>query len=327
MRASVAIAVVLAATTAARADTEADKLFQEGRALLDAKDYDGACKKFQAAYSKDTQAPGTMLNLGLCHEHLNPPQFAAALRWYHRAADRASNLHMDPEYVKAAQAHAQDLSTRVAFIRIAIATPVENVVVKIDGAELRKDELDEYAVDPGPHKLLAKAPGMKIYRKDFAIISTTDQGQAVEVKFERGDSAIVVDRGKTRRLAAIGIAVGGGLLMGIAGIYSAAYAHDDSLLKQDHPECFGGSPGPQSCGGVAGQPNGPYTAGTPYALAATYHNNLKTTGTALFTVGAVAAAAGIVLYLTAPSKERREEIVLAPVLAADHVGVAAVGRF
>lgn len=53
--------------SAARADEQADALFTEERALLDAKNYDEACPKL-AASQKAEPGAGTLLALALCHE-------------------------------------------------------------------------------------------------------------------------------------------------------------------------------------------------------------------------------------------------------------------
>src|SRR3954470_25035714 len=74
LRQLVAAAFVLGATAAprpARADVTdkagAERLFDQGRKLMEAKQYDEACEKF-AASQKLEPAVGTLLNLGECSE-------------------------------------------------------------------------------------------------------------------------------------------------------------------------------------------------------------------------------------------------------------------
>ena len=73
LRAVVVVALVsiagLAAAEPARTQKqqEADKLFDEGRALLGKNDPAGACAKFELAATADPTAAGTMLNLGVCY--------------------------------------------------------------------------------------------------------------------------------------------------------------------------------------------------------------------------------------------------------------------
>src|SRR5262245_38878261 len=78
---------------AARADgsgkqKRADELFEEGRKLLNAEDPAGACEKFNEAIKLDPDAPGTMLNLGLCNEKLQ--KYRTALYWFRKAQARAA---------------------------------------------------------------------------------------------------------------------------------------------------------------------------------------------------------------------------------------------
>src|SRR5882724_8619438 len=77
----------------------ADALFAEGRKLIDAHDDVGACEKFNEAIKLDPDAAGTMLNLGLCNEHLK--KFASALYWFRKAQARAHETQL-PEYETAA---------------------------------------------------------------------------------------------------------------------------------------------------------------------------------------------------------------------------------
>jgi hypothetical protein len=57
------------------------------------------------------------------------------------------------------------------------------------------------------------------------------------------------------------------------------------------------------------------------------HDHATYIATPMFIVGAVAFAAGVVLYVTAADKERVQQTVLAPVVAPDRVGFALTGSF
>ena len=72
---------LLAATV--HAEPEADGLFEEGRKLLDTADPKQACAKFNEAIKLDPDAPGVMLNLGLCNEKLG--KYRTALYWFRKA--------------------------------------------------------------------------------------------------------------------------------------------------------------------------------------------------------------------------------------------------
>ena len=66
----VVVLAVLALSARAGADrTVADKLFEKGRELQAKKDWAGAAEAFEASL-KEEAAPGTLYNLGRCHEEL-----------------------------------------------------------------------------------------------------------------------------------------------------------------------------------------------------------------------------------------------------------------
>src|SRR5687768_12791848 len=64
------------------------KLFEEGRAELQAGRPDAACKKFEQSIRKDPRAVGTLLNLALCNERQG--KIASALALFVEAYDRAT---------------------------------------------------------------------------------------------------------------------------------------------------------------------------------------------------------------------------------------------
>ena len=98
----------------------ADELFEQGRKLLNAEPSDpaGACAKFNEAIKLDPDAPGTMLNLGLCNEKLH--KYQTALYWFRKAQARAAETKPPlPDYENAAKEHTFDLAGKVATIKIA----------------------------------------------------------------------------------------------------------------------------------------------------------------------------------------------------------------
>src|SRR5688572_12073921 len=63
-----AFLLLLVPASAGAAPSEGEQLFREGRAAMQAQDYDRACTKFAESFAKEP-APGTSLNLGECEEH------------------------------------------------------------------------------------------------------------------------------------------------------------------------------------------------------------------------------------------------------------------
>ena len=128
MRVGVALVVVCASAYAQPADTPppetapatpAQLAFREGRELLEAGKDAEACAKFEESLKADPDAPGTMLNLGLCNEKLE--KFKTALYWFRKAQARAAETNL-PDYERAAKDHTIDLANKVATIKIQFAS-------------------------------------------------------------------------------------------------------------------------------------------------------------------------------------------------------------
>lgn len=290
----------------------ADELFEQGRKLLNAEPSDpaGACEKFNEAIKLDPDAPGTMLNLGLCNEKLQ--KYRTALYWFRKAQARAAEAKPPlPAYEAAAKEHTFELAGKVATIRIAFASPPPpDVRVKIDEEDIKPDEFAKTEVDPGPHTLVAGAPGKKIFTQEFTVEGRG--GQTLTIAFVEGDNTVVIDRGAGRRKAAVLLAVGGGVLWGVSGGMTLwAKTQYDKYASN-------GMPDPAKC---MCDPDTATTKANHYWTIAHY------VATPIFAVGALAVAGGIVLYVTAPDKERIDRTVFAPVVAPDQVGFAVSGAF
>ena len=294
----------------------ADELFQEGRTLLQQGDQNAApaCAKFNEAIKLDPEAPGTMLNLGLCNEKLK--KYKTALYWFRKAQARAAETNL-PEYEQAAKDHTVDLKqNKVATIRIAFTgNQPDNTRVKIDGEEVAPADYLAVEVDPGDHVLTAGAPGHKNFEQQFTVVDRG--GQTMMIELVEGDNAIVVDRGAGRRKAAIITAAGGGTLLVASLVVSlVAQSHykdcaDNGTLKTDMDGNY--------CGGR--------TADEAKDYANDQKNLAKFWGTGLFIAGAATVGVAAVLYFTAPEKERIDRTVWVPTVGPDDVGFAAVGRF
>ena len=236
-RTGVTLALVLGSFTAiAQASPEADKLFDEGRKLL-ASDPAAACAKFDQAIKLDPDAPGVLLNLGLCNEKLG--KYKTAIYWFAKAQKRSTETNL-PDYASAAGDHLQTLGKLVARVNITFAgTPPADTKVKIDGEVIAPDEYTHAEVNPGHHSLDAGAQGMRIVHQEFDI-KPTPAGQTGEtvtlppIAIVEGTNTEINDRDATRRkLAWIGM-IGGGTLMAAAGGLSLYEKHVyNECVKQD----------------------------------------------------------------------------------------------
>lgn len=133
----------IALTSIVHADPAAD-LFGEGRTLLDQGKPAEACARFTAALQLEPDAPGVLLNLGLCN--VQQHKVATALRWFRKAAATGQG-----EVVSAATQQVTTLSSLVPTIRIESTTGVA-----IDGEPV--DTRQPIEIDAGHH--VASASGV-----------------------------------------------------------------------------------------------------------------------------------------------------------------------
>ncbi len=319
-RLAAALAVLAGMASVASADPEADKLFEEGRKLVDS-DPAAACAKFDQAIKLDPDAPGVLLNLGLCNEKLG--KYKTSIYWFVKAQKRSTESNL-PEYANAAGEQLQKLGKIVARVNITFAgTPPADTKVRIDGESVAPEDYSQAEVDPGHHALDAGAPGMRIVHQEFDIAPNPTGAEAKIVDLEpiafvAGDNTVIIDRGATRRKLAWAGMIGGGTLMAFAGALSLYELHVyNTCVKQTSgkpPEIDTTRAG---CSDVQAQTDKANHAGH---VAATW-------GTGTFIAGAAVAAIGITLYFTAPDKERVDRTVLAPTLSPDGVGFSWSGRF
>lgn len=319
MRRLALVALLASGTALADRKQDADKLFKEGRALLNAHDPKGACEKFELAIAADPTAAGTMLNLGLCYEQLGKPH--SALKWFRRAQTQASESgRLDSE--EAAKEHTADLANKVPVVSIVFtgAQPTDTPRVRIDDEVVA--ELAHVEVDPGDHVIEVRAAHRKLSRGHIQIAPRDPKrAEAVEIKvaLEEGEPEVIVDRGKRQRLVAYGL--------GVVALGAWTFDFFYGVSKSRRYHCaIDPVPNPGDCNND--QMVNPVRNNIPYANDRV--NDLKYKGTAIFVGGALALAAGIYLFVSAPGKTSVESVSgvsIAPVVSPDQVGFAIAGGF
>lgn len=148
----------------------AEALFQQAKKLKDAENYEEACPKF-AASNKLDPALGTLLNLADCHEQ----QGLTASAWaeFLEAATLARRAGQQ-DRADVAQERATALESRLVRVNIVVKGKA-----RIEGLEIKKDGSPVYPatwntpvpIDPGPHLLSVSAPGKKEWAKAFDVPS------------------------------------------------------------------------------------------------------------------------------------------------------------
>jgi hypothetical protein len=312
-----AVCVVCALGRTAHAD-RAEQLFRKGKKLLAEKRYAEACGAFQDSDRLDPGI-GAKLNVAKCYQEWG--KLATAWRWYIDAEQMAKGLKDDR--AKKIRALADELDASVPRLMLKApsdATPasVASVVIVLDGAPFDVATLGtEQRVDPGPHQIEYTVNGTK--RDKVVPIERGGSAEVVlelPVKHRKADRPIAADPGadpgRTRRLVGLGVAGGGVVALGVAGVVTLRARSDYHHALSAH--CRGSTAMCDATGQAA-------------ADSAHHRANLAT----VVTIGGlVAVTGGIVVYLLAPragSRDGEHAMYLAPSVGGDANGVVFGGAF
>jgi hypothetical protein len=304
---------------AASDKAEADRLFDQGRALLTAGDQVEACKLFELSLRKDPRAVGTMLNLGLCREEGGA--IASATLFYAEARDRAHDQGL-LEHQAAAERKLAMLAPRVPHLKIALPpnAPAATRVI-IDDLVLSLDQLGDLAVDPGVRSIVVAAPERLPYEAKVTIAE--GERRTVVVPALQGIKTVVVaasPRALYGKLTLAGGALLGATAIGL-GLYGVhvywaqfpAASRDGADAADPTKPCFTYTdPMRRLTTSSHCSPAGAAKLRTAdrYAAASTY----------LGIASVVVMGVGAYVWYTAPN-----HVVLD--VAADHASVAIAGRF
>jgi tetratricopeptide (TPR) repeat protein len=231
---------VLLNATAASADpmderaTLGQELFDQGRALMEQKDYARACKKFEESARLD-RAVGTVLNLALCYELQG--KLATAWARFNEALGLARREgRLDRQ--RFAEDRIAGLVHRMSRIRIVVppASRVPGLVVHRNDILLTESAWDEaLGVDPGPLAVQASAPGRRPFKTKIDVGPERDLKTVVIPLLEPDapePAAPPSNQARTQRLLAYGsgalglAAIGVGSLFGIRAINRDNTAED-----------------------------------------------------------------------------------------------------
>jgi hypothetical protein len=147
----------LAAADTADSEADAERLFQEGRALLQAGDYQEACPRLERSQAL-APATGTLLGLAICNEGAG--RYATAWRQYQEVIERlAREGRPDRERVaRARAARIEPLFSTLALAPNRAALEIGGFELWLDGALLR-DWAAPIPVEPGAHSVEARRAG------------------------------------------------------------------------------------------------------------------------------------------------------------------------
>ena len=304
------VVVALARAVHAQPSTTAIDLFKEGRAAAKAGKYAEACDKFQKSQELDPQL-GTLFNIAQCQEKLG--KLASALAGYREVAAKDTNAQRQA----LAAEYQTKLAPRVPKLVVQIASPPPGLAVTLDGPTGGKpiEVNTPIDLDFGDYTVIARANG---YQELSTAVRIGSEGETRTVPLALAlvhadepphpaaqptpatatvTATTASEQPSHRKLYGVIGLIAGGVLLGTGGGFGAIASSDWSAAKSD---CGGST----RCATTA-QLQKAQSDGSSASTA----GNIST---ALFIGGGVIAAAGAVLWLTAPSGEHAMHVSAAP---------------
>jgi hypothetical protein len=325
---------VLLLTSAAHAGdaTLAETLFREGKALMEAKNYEVACPKLLESYRQDP-ATGTLLALGMCQER--DGKLASAWATYHAVVGRAERDGRR-DRAAAAERRAAALEARLSYLTVEVPADVaafRGIVLTRDGVPLPRAAWGTaMPTDAGTHVVEVSADGRVPFRRTVELADSArevvrvpmleptpaSQPEAVAVPIAvrtpapatapAHGPAPAAERAKsTSSLSLFGILLGGAGLVALGG--GTAFGIKAKNLDEQSRE--------DGCDPETGYCS---TDGS-------YEQNLDAraagnSATALFVVGGALVATGFTLYLVGRAKDSSSaSLGVSPLVAREAVGV------
>lgn len=312
-RMRLALAAVLLAGTAglAHADEKANAmaLFDEGIKDMKEKNYAKACKAFEAS-NRLMPDSGTRGSLARCYTQLG--KLASAWTLWRELADTAPTADLRSD----AAAQAKKLEARLPKYAVKVTAPPPGLSLTVAGEPVDVSLDVPVPIDPGTYPVEAKAPGRVSWQGQL----TATEGKVSELAVPElaAVSAEVPERppqpgtpGRGRRITGVAFTVvgAGGLVAGaVFGAMARSHNEDAKTL----------------CGGDLDRCDPLQTNAAQVKVDdARSAARLSTIG---FIAGGALAAAGIVLYVTAPKRERLS-VAVSPFVDTTSAGFALTGRY
>ena len=236
----------------ARADkvADAEDLFRRAKALMAQGKHEEACPMLRESYKSDP-APGTLLNLALCHERIGK----TASAWGEfRVVEQQSRAASPPreDRVKIAREHAEKLEPRLSRIKLVVpaATRTAGLVIKIDGEEKGEPLWSGVPVDPGTRTVEATATHkkptvMKVKIDDEGVLQTVTIPALADAAPPASAAGVeqMEEYAENRARRTTGFVVGGlGLaVLATGAVFGVAAVINDSEAKKCAAPCTRGA--------------------------------------------------------------------------------------
>ena len=160
--------------------SEARAAFQRGIELEQAKNWAGALKQFREV-GQVKMTPQVRYHIALCEENLG--KLVAALGGYELALADAESVGDGVSFKQEVEASISDLRARIPKVIIERGQGAEAASIELDGVALGESSVGvEVPLDPGPHSLIATAPGYVDYSETFEVAE--EETRTVTVNLE-----------------------------------------------------------------------------------------------------------------------------------------------
>lgn len=220
----------------------ADQLFQRAKELLREGRVAEACPLLEASQSLDP-AGGTLLNLSRCYEGLG--RFASADVTLDRALIHA-RARGRTDVVDFIERERGRLAPRIDRIRVRAPHASRGAELTLDGAPLETPGgTASVAIDPGPHTIIASAPGRVPFRTVLQVESSSQGGRTFDVAIpalsppQTTSTAEPAPSDDTRKWMVGGgwtALIGGGAALGVGGALGIATMATWSSAERRCPE-------------------------------------------------------------------------------------------
>jgi len=299
--ASALLAGLVGARTAG-AETEADRLFREGRSDLDRGDYDSACEKFERSYAVDPEhaGGGVVGNLADCEEHFE--HFAKAWRLWNDAELRWRRAGI-PQKARFAQDRATVVAEKATTVVIGVSDPTApGLAITVNGERVAPAKTIRTVVDPGAVDVSATASGAAPFHR--ARTAAAGETVVVEIRLASSGTAVITERRKSRVQLAwlLGGTASASALAGLSFALVGKRRYDAAVTND--------------CGGDIDNCS---DTGVTRVNAA---RRLADVGTGFGVAAFVVAASAVAVYFTAP-----RDVVIAPTVSGGTLGLAVGVRF
>jgi hypothetical protein len=303
--------VLLLAHTAHADSDEADRLFEEGRALAKAGNYAEACELFGKSIAIE-RTIGTELNLGDCQERLGHFREAWGL-FIAGAGDAAAKGDKRATY---GQERAAALEPKMTTVIVKVAQPTLNgLLITIAGRATQPTAEIHERADPGAIEVIATAPGFpQVKRSETGVAGGTTVFQIpaldIHAPIVEPEKPVAIDGDRSASRIHIAYALGiGGIASAAAAVTLTVIGHSHYTTATDGPDCT------KVTGGVTCN-----DAGTR-AIHDAQH--LADIGTVFAIGGAALLGTAAFVYLTAP----RDQIYVRPTASAQGASLVLGGSF